>query len=44
MFTGKILKKTTPHGLTFGEQCVNLGIYLIFANQLEKRSFAKLPH
>jgi hypothetical protein len=24
MFTGKILTKMAPHGLTFGEHCVDL--------------------
>jgi len=42
MFTGKILKKTAPHGLTFGEQWVNLEIDLVFSNQLEKMKFYQI--
>jgi len=42
MFTDKILKKTPPHGLTLGEQCVSLEICLSFSNNLEKLNFCPI--
>jgi hypothetical protein len=36
MFTGKILPKMAPHGLTFGEHCVDLEKIESISNLLKK--------
>jgi hypothetical protein len=36
MFTGKILTKMAPHGLTFGEHCVDLKKNQKYVEPLEK--------
>jgi len=42
MFTAKKLKKMAPHGLTFGEHCVNLVINEFYCNMLDILRFLKI--
>jgi hypothetical protein len=42
MFTGKILRKMAPHGLTFGEHCVDLVKIKEMSNPLKNRYILKI--
>jgi hypothetical protein len=44
MFTGKILPKMAPHGLTFGEHCVDLEKNSKDAEPLEKPIYSENQH
>jgi hypothetical protein len=44
MFTGKILPKMAPHGLTFGEHCVDLEKNCKDVEPLEKQIYSENQH